>query len=361
MVKENCNDRFRILIINPGSTSTKIAIYDKEKEILKESISHSPKLINSFSKINDQYQMRLDIIMNYLNEAKIPLNTIDCIMARGGLLKPISGGVWKINEKMVDDLQKAERGEHASNLGAVIAYNLASKHNIPSFIADPVVVDELDPVAKVTGIPEISKYSIFHALNQKYSAHMVANQLGKSYEDLNAIVAHMGGGITIGAHKNGKVLDVNNGLFGDGPFSPERTGSISAEQIVNLCFSGKYTESEIKKLIHGKGGLTAYFGTSDVKEIMNSINNDETQLIINAMIYQICKYIGGLAIIYNGNIDAIILTGGLAYNHYIVRSITERVNFLGPIFVFPGENEMESLRKRAMEVHDKVVEIKKYT
>ena len=360
MTNENCNDRYRILIINPGSTSTKIAIFDKKIQVLKKSISHSPKVINQFKKVSDQYQFRLDIILDHLKKANIDLKTIDCVMARGGLLKPISGGIWKINKQMVDDLQKAERGEHASNLGALIAHNISAKYNIPAYIADPVVVDELDPVAKITGIPEIQKISIFHALNQKYSARMVANQLGKNYEDLNAIVAHMGGGITIGAHKNGKVLDVNNGLFGEGPFSPERTGSISAEQIVNLCFSGKYSESEIKKQIHGEGGLTAYFGTSDVKEIMNDIKDEKTQLIINAMIYQICKYIGGLAVIYNGNIDAIILTGGLAYNHYIVRSITERVNFLGPIFVFPGENEMESLRKRAMEIYNNSVEINEY-
>ena len=360
MIKERFKDKYRILVINPGSTSTKIAIYDKEKEILKESISHTPEQLNQFKKINDQYQIRYDVIMKQLKKAEIPLESIDCIMSRGGLLKPISGGIWKINKKMVSDLQEAERGEHASNLGAVIAYNLANKYKIPCYIADPIVVDELDPVARITGIPEIQKISIFHALNQKYSAHMVAGQLGKEYKDLNAIVAHMGGGITIGAHKNGKVIDVNNGLFGDGPFSPERTGSLSAEQIVNLCFSGKYTEHEIKKRIHGKGGLSAYFGTSDVKEIMKDIKNEKTQLIINAMIYQICRYIGSLAIIYNGNIDAIILTGGLAYNHYIVRSITERVNFLGPIFVFPGENEMESLRKRAMEVYNKKVEIKEY-
>jgi butyrate kinase len=360
MAKGNLHSKYRILVINPGSTSTKIAIYDKKNEILKESISHPPELINQFKKVSDQYKMRHDLIMKHLEKAQIALESIDCIMARGGLLKPISGGVWKINKKMVSELKEAKRGEHASNLGAVIAHNLAEKHNIPCYIADPVVVDELDPVARITGMPEIKKISIFHALNQKYSAHMVATQLGKKYKDLNAIVAHMGGGITIGAHKNGKVIDVNNGLFGEGPFSPERTGSISAEQIVNLCFSGELTEQEIKKQIHGKGGLTAYFGTSDVKKIMENIDDEKTQLIINAMIYHICRYIGSLAIIYNGNIDAIVLTGGLAYNHYIVRSITERVNFLGPIFIFPGENEMESLKERAMEVYTGNAEVQEY-
>ena len=359
-MSKNAQDKFRILIINPGSTSTKIAVYDKNEPVLVETISHPHEELNKFKRINDQYELRLNVILEYLKNAEIEPDSFDCIMARGGLLKPIHGGVWRINETMVKDLQTAERGEHASNLGAIIAHNLAKINGIECYIADPVVVDELDNVARITGIPEIKKISIFHALNQKYSAHMVANQLGKKYEDLNAIVAHMGGGITVGAHKSGRVIDVNNGLYGDGPFSPERTGNISAEQIVNLCFSGDRSEKEIKKMIHGKGGLMAYFGTSDVREIMESMDDEHTQLIINAMIYHICQAIGSLAVIYNGNIDAIVLTGGLAHNHYIVRTITERVNFLGPIFVFPGENEMDALQERAMEVYDGTAVVSEY-
>ena len=231
-----------------------------------------------------------------------------------------------------------------------MAYNIGKKNKIPCYVADPVVVDELDDVARITGIPDLPKVSIFHALNQKFTAHKIAEQLEKKYEDLNAIVAHMGGGITIGAHKGGRVVDVNNGLYGDGPFSPERAGAISAEQMVDLCFSKKYTKDDIKKLIHGKGGLTAYFGTSDVREIFKDIENEKTRMVIDAMIYQIAKYISSLAVVFCGNVDVIALTGGLAHSEYIVENISKKIGFLAPIFTFPGENEMEALDERAIEL-----------
>ena len=335
-----------MLVINPGSTSTKVAVYDGRKEILNQTIRYDSRELSKFEKITDQYELRIKTIEKVLGEKKISLEDFDIVVGRGGLLKPLDGGAWIINEAMLDDLRKAERGEHASNLGAVIAHNIAKKIGVKSYIVDPVVVDELEDVARISGIPEIERTSVFHALNHKASARQVAGQIGKKYEELNLIVAHMGGGITIGAHKGGRVIDVTNGFYGEGPLTPGRSGSLPSEQIIKMCFSGKYTEPEMLKKLHGKGGMLAYLGTADCikaeKEAQKG--NKKFTLILDAMAYQIAKEIGAMATVLDGKVDAVILTGGLAFSKRHVEKIIERVKFISKVYVIPGENEMEALR-----------------
>ncbi|HJO92107.1 MAG TPA: butyrate kinase [Victivallales bacterium] len=340
-----------VLVINPGSTSTKIAVYDSVGvEILKETIRHETEELEVFDKVIDQYQFRIDTIQTILDAHNISFNEFKYIVGRGGLLKPIPGGTWQVNDKMLEDLDKAERGEHASNLGAIIAYNIAKHSNIPSYIVDPVVVDELEDVARISGLPEIERTSVFHALNQKSTARRAAVELGKQYRESNYIVAHMGGGITVGAHKNGRVIDVNNGIFGEGPFSPERSGALPAEDVVNLCFSGKYTKGEIVKKIHGKGGMVAYLGTADARIMEEEVakGNPEFLIIHNAMAYQVAKEIGSMAAVLEGKVDAIVLTGGLAYGKTLMREIIKKIEFIAKVFTYPGENEMEALFEGAL-------------
>ena len=335
-----------MLVINPGSTSTKIAVYEDRIAVLNETIRHDSKELESFENVVDQYEFRVETIKKILTSRDITFDKFDVIVGRGGFLKPIEGGVWKVNEKMIDDLKKAERGEHASNLGAVIGKDIADKIGVSAYIVDPIVVDELDEVARISGIPEIERTSVFHALNQKASARKLAHQLGKLYTEMNIIVTHMGGGITVGAHKKGRVIDVNNGLYGDGPFTPERSGSLPPEQVIQMCFSGKYTKKEMIKKIHGKGGIVAYLGTADCKSVEDAAGkgDEKAQFILDAMVYQIAKEIGSMATVLKGEVDAIILTGGLAYGEELVQKIIERVGFIGTVHVFPGENEMKALR-----------------
>ncbi|MDD2716841.1 MAG: butyrate kinase [Candidatus Wallbacteria bacterium] len=344
--------QYRLLVINPGSTSTKTAVYEGDKELFSETIRHDHNEIEKYQKIIDQYEFRSKIIESQLRQKGIELSSLDAVVARGGLLKPIRGGVFEVNEKMISDLKKAERGEHASNLGAIIARDLAAKIKKPSYIVDPVVVDEMDDIARLSGLPEIDRISIFHALNQKATARRAARELGKKYEDITLIVAHMGGGITIGAHKKGRVIDVNNGLNGDGPFSPERTGDLPVSSLVKMCFSGKYTEPEIQKKIKGKGGLMAYLNTADAREVEKMVDKGDKKaaLIYEAMAYQVAKEIGALSTVLCGKIDGIVLTGGLAYDKRYIKWITDRVSFLGRVFVYPGEDEMEALRDGGLRV-----------
>jgi len=334
------------LIINTGSTSTKLSIFRIDSnEIAKRNILYNKVDFIGCSKIAEQYQIRTNGVMDFIRETGIPLTDIEFIAARGGLIKPVHGGVWEVNKKMVEDLQKAERGEHASNLSAIIAYNIASKLNVKAYIANPVVVDELEDIARISGIPQIERVSIFHALNQKSVALKAAYELGGHYSEFNFIVAHLGGGITVGAHKKGYVIDTTNGLYGEGPFSPERSGALPAEDLIKLCFSGQYSMTELIDLVHGKGGMYAYLGTSDaaVTEKMEIEGNHYAKLIREAMAYQISKEICSMAAPLNGFIDAVIITGGLAYDKKILQNIIERVKFLGKIIVYPGEDEMMAL------------------
>ncbi|RHW41312.1 butyrate kinase [Neobacillus notoginsengisoli] len=346
------NKDYRILVINPGSTSTKIGIYDNEQPILKKTIRHDSEKINSFDSIIDQYAFRKDTILETLDNEGINISKLSAVCGRGGLLRPIEGGTYAVNERMLEDLKSGFSGQHASNLGGIIAYEIASGLNIPSFIVDPVVVDELDEVARISGFALIERKSIFHALNQKAVARRVAKELGKHYRELNLIVVHMGGGITVGAHKGGRVVDVNNGLHGDGPFSPERAGTVPAGDLVSLCYSGEYYRDEIMKKLVGRGGLFGYLGTNDAVKVEKMINKGDknAKLVYEAMAYQVAKEIGSAGAILAGRVDAIILTGGLAYGKSFVNMITERVNWISDVIVHPGENELQALAEGALRV-----------
>ena len=343
---------FRILAINPGSTSTKIAIYDNEKEVFETTLRHSNEEIDQYEKISDQYDFRKQVILTALSDNGINLTKLSAVVGRGGLLKPIKGGTYAVNDQMLVDLKAAQMGEHASNLGGMIANEIAQQLNIPAFIVDPVVVDELEPVARISGMPEIERISIFHALNQKAVARRYAHENNKPYESLNLIVAHLGGGISVGAHEKGRVVDVNNALDGEGPFSPERTGGLPVGDLAKLCFSGKYTHADIKKMIKGKGGLVAYLGTNDGRDVVKMIEagDEKAKLIFEAMAYQVAKEIGSCAAVLKGHVDAIILTGGLAYGAMLTQWIKDRVSFISEVIIYPGEDEMSALAQGGLRV-----------
>lgn len=336
---------FRILAINPGSTSTKIAIYDNEKEVFETTLRHSNEEIDKYEKITDQYDFRKDVILGALSENDINLTKLRAVVGRGGLLKPIKGGTYRVNDLMIQDLIAAQMGEHASNLGGMIANEIANQLNIPAFIVDPVVVDEMEDVARISGMPEIPRKSIFHALNQKAVARRYAKETGRPYSELNLIVAHLGGGISVGAHEKGRVIDVNNALDGEGPFSPERTGGLPVGDLAKLCFSGKYSHADIKKMIKGKGGLVAYLGTNDGRDVVKMIESgdENAKLIFEAMAYQVAKEIGSCAAVLKGKVDAVILTGGLAYGEMLTTWIKNRVSFISDVIIYPGEDEMSAL------------------
>lgn len=346
------DQEYRILIINPGSTSTKIGIFDNEVSIFEKTIRHDAEIINSFHNIIDQYEFRKNTILETLDNEGINISKLSAVCGRGGLLRPIEGGTYTVNELMLRDLRTGFSGQHASNLGGIIAYEIASGLNIPSFIVDPVVVDELDPIARISGCSLIERKSIFHALNQKAVSRRVAKELGKKYDDLDLIITHMGGGITVGVHKKGKVVDVNNGLHGDGPFSPERAGTVPAGDLVSLCFSGEYFREEIMKMLVGQGGLVGYLGTNSAMEVERRIaaGDQKAKFIYDAMAYQVAKEIGSASTVLCGNVDAIILTGGLAYAKELVKSITDRINWIADVIVHPGENELQALAEGALRV-----------
>jgi butyrate kinase len=342
-----------LLAINPGSTSTKIAVFRNTKEVFLKNIKHSCEEIESFDKITDQYEFRKNIILQELTNADINVNNIQIVVGRGGLVKPIKSGVYEVNEAMIKDLKIGVLGQHASNLGGLIANDIArSLPNARAFIADPVVVDELDDIARISGHPEIERISIFHALNQKAIARQHARAVAQTYEALNLIVAHLGGGISVGAHYKGRVIDVNQALDGDGPFSPERSGGLPVGSLVQLCFRGKYSESEILKMLTGKGGLVAYLGTNDAYEVeKRALAGDErARMIYEAMAYQVAKEIGAMSTVLKGKVDAILLTGGIAYGKPFVDFLTDRIRHISPVYVYPGEDEMRALAMNGLMV-----------
>jgi butyrate kinase len=330
--------------------------------LLQETIFHSSQSLSSFKHIVDQYEFRLNIILEFLKKKKIDLNIIDAIVGRGGLLRPLESGTYQVNTKMLNHLKKGKYGEHASNLGALLAYQIAKKTSIPSYIVDPVVVDEMDEIARISGIPELPRKSIFHALNQKAVARKAANDLGKEYEKSNLIVAHMGGGISVGVHCKGKVIDVNNALNGEGPFSPERSGTVPVGDLVKLCFSGKYQQNHIMTMIKGKGGLVAYLNTNNVEKVIKKVikGDKKAKLIFEAMAYQIAKEIGQGATVLKGNVDAIVLTGGISHSNKFVDMIRDRVSYISLVMVYPGEEEMLSLCQGALRVLSGKEDVKKY-
>jgi len=337
----------RILAINPGSTSTKISVFNDHEDIFTKNLKHSVEELLPFSKIIDQYDFRKGIILNEIKGADIDISSIDAVVGRGGLVKPIDGGVYRVNDALIKDLRAEVMGEHASNLGGILANEIAREigEKVESFIVDPVVVDEMEDLARISGIPEVPRISIFHALNQKAVARRYARENSLKYDDLNLIVVHMGGGVSVGAHKNGRVVDVNNALDGDGPFSPERSGQVPIGQLVKLAYSGKYEHKDIKKMIKGKGGLVAYLGTNDAYEVEKRVEkgDKEATYIYEAMAYQISKEIGCLATVLEGKVDAIILTGGVAYDKGFCGWIEKRAGFISKIVRYPGEDEMKAL------------------
>ena len=350
-----------ILVLNPGSTSTKLGIFKDTKNLKTEVLRHDPKQIALFKNIASQKEFRMHAILDFLKQNKYRLRDFDCLMARGGLLRPIPGGVYTINQKMVNDLARGIYEEHASNLGAIIAYDYAQKYNIPAYIADPVVVDELAPVARISGCAQIQRLSKFHALNQKAVAKRFAESKHKKYEQLDLIVAHMGGGVSVGLHSKGKVVDVNDALGGEGPFSPERAGGVPAFQLIELCFKKGKTKADIKKLLVGKGGLVGYLNTSDVKAIMDKASKDKkAALIMKAMAYQISKEIGALYFANNCKCDQVILTGGIAYNKKFMDMIKKHINKTIPVTIYPGEDELLALATAGYRVMNKKEKAKTY-
>lgn len=353
---------FKILTINPGSTSTKIAVFDNEELVFEKTLRHSSEEIGQYEKISDQFEFRKKVIEDAVIEGGVKISDLDAVVGRGGLLKPITGGTYSVGEEMIEDLKIGVLGEHASNLGGLIAKEIGDSVDIPSYIVDPVVVDELHDVARVSGIPEIDRKSIFHALNQKATARRASKDLDKKYEECNFIVAHMGGGISVGAHLKGNVVDVANALDGEGPFSPERSGGLPVGDLIKMCFSGNYTQDDIKKRIKGNGGLVAYLSTNDGREVESMIEegNEKAKLVYESMAYQVAKEIGACASVLKGDIDAILLTGGIAYSKLFTNMIIDRVNFLGEVKVYPGEDEMIALAQGGLRVLNKEEEAKVY-
>ncbi len=353
----------KILAINPGSTSTKISVYYGEEHIFTKSLNHSSEELSRFAKITDQFSFRKEIIINNIKEAGIDLQTIQLAIGRGGLIKPIPSGVYEVNEAMKYDLISGYLGEHASNLGGLIADDIAkSLSSVKAYIADPVVVDEMNDIARYSGHPLFKRLSIFHALNQKAIARAHAKNVNLKYEEMNLIVAHIGGGVTVGAHCNGRVIDVNNGLDGEGPFSPERSGTLPAGALVRAIYSRKYSMVEILKMIKGNGGLMAYLGTNSALEVEQRMlqGDKEAEEIFEAMAYQVAKAIGEMAVVLYCNIDAILLTGGVAYSKWFVNKITERVKNLAPVYIYPGEDEMKALAYNGLLVSTGVIKAKIY-
>lgn len=338
----------RIFVINPGCTSTKVAVYEDETAVWTSDGLHAPEDIEKFTTVAEQYEYRKDFILNLFKEAGIPLQ-FDAVIGRGGLLKPLHGGVYAVNEQMKYDLNHAKH-QHVCNLGCLIADEIARQCNCPAFMADPVVVDEMMTRARYTGLPFMKRESIFHALNAKAASRRYARTVGRKYEDMNLVVAHLGGGICVSAHYQGRVIDVNNALNGEGPIAPERSGTLPADQLVRLCFSGKYTQAQIMKMLAGYGGCQALLGIKDMKEISRraELGEEPYHEVLEAMLYTVSKQIGAMAVALWGKADAIILTGGIAYSKYCVEEIKKQVAFLAPVIVMPGEGEMESLAFNAL-------------
>lgn len=342
---------FRILAINPGSTSTKIAVYDNDDLKLELKLDHTREEIAQFHRVIDQLEWRKDMIFKALEEHDVEIHTLSAVIGRGGLMKPIESGVYEVNDAMRHDLAHSSM-EHASNLGALIAGELAEMAGVRAYVADPVVVDEMEDIARISGLPECPRRSIFHALNQKSTARLHCERNGLEYEKINLIVAHMGGGCTVSAHRKGRVVDTTNAMDGDGSFSPERAGALPAGQLVELCFSGRYTEAEIKKMLAGRGGMVAHIGTNSVLDAVEraKVGDAKADLILRAMCYNVAKQIGMMAAVLSGEVDCIILTGGVAHNRTMTDIVTSYIRFIAPVHVYPGENEMAALKYNALRV-----------
>ena len=350
------------LIINPGSTSTKIGVFEDTTLLFEETLRHSTEEIGQFATIVDQKDFRKKIITDLLVSKEFDLKSLDVIVGRGGMLKPIPGGTYAVTDDLLADLKVGVSGQHASNLGGILAREIADEIGVPSYIVDPVVVDELMPIARYSGVPELPRISIFHALNQKAVAKRYAAEIGKPYESLRLIVVHMGGGVSVGAHVDGRVIDVFNALDGDGAFSPERAGGVPSGALIKMCFSGQYTEKEVYKKIVGNGGFNAYLGTNDMREVTKRANGGDEQAAEakQAFLLQVAKDIGSMACVLNGKVDQIIVTGGIAYGADVVAALKERAEWIAPFTVYPGEDELLALAQGALRVMNGEEEAKQY-
>ena len=342
---------YRILVVNPGSTSTKIGVYEDENLLFDKTLRHSAEELEKFDSIPAQKDWRRKLVMKALEDQGFDVKTLSAVSGRGGLLAPIRGGTYAVSDRLVRDCTVGVQGQHASNLGGIIAREIGDQLGIPSFIVDPVVVDELSDVARYAGHPLFHRTSIFHALNQKAVAKRFAKEQGKKYEELNLIVCHMGGGVSVGAHVKGEVVDTGNALEGEGPFSPERSGTLPSGALVDLCFSGKYTQQEIRRMITGNGGLLAYTGSTDMQELMRRAATDaKVREVIDAFHYRVAKEIGAMAAAMKGQVDQIILTGGIAHGQETVDALKGYVSWIAPVTVYPGEGELLALAEGALRV-----------
>ncbi|WP_321344156.1 butyrate kinase [uncultured Draconibacterium sp.] len=353
----------QVLAINPGSTSTKFAVYNETECIFTKTIRHPLEQLLRYKNIIDQFAFRKGVIIEALVDEGIEVDAIKYIIGRGGLTYPLESGVYKVNNLMLDHLREGIMGHHASNLGGMLADYIALQiPNAKAYIADPVVTDEMDEVARLAGHPRFKRQSIFHALNQKATARLHANKMAKNYNDMCLIVAHLGGGISVGAHKNGRVIDVNNALDGEGPFSPERSGTLPVGQLIDLCFSGKFSQEQIRRMVVGEGGFVAYLGTNDALEVEKRVeqNEEKAKTVQEAMFYQVAKMIGEMAVVLGGKVDGILLTGGMAYNKHLENYIRNKTGFISEVFVYPGEDELEALAVNALRVANGEIEAKEY-
>jgi len=352
-----------ILSLKTVSNITKLSVHDNRETLLYRNITHPIEEINQFENVMEQFDLRKNAVLSELSKAHIDLSSIEIIISKGGLLKPMSSGAYTVNEAMITDLNKPE-AEHVSSLGGLIAAALVKEAGlkIKAIVVDPAYVDEMDEIAKISGMPELPRRSILHTLSQHSVAKHFANSIGKTYETVSVIVAHLGTGISVGAHKDGRIIDVNNGLNGDGPMSPSRSGGVPAGQLVELCFSGKFTEKEIQKKILGNGGLKAYLGTNDGLEVEKMIadGNQYAALVYKALAYQVAKEIGALSVVLKGKIDGILLSGGLAHSRIIIDEIIDMVNHISKVRVYPGENEMQALAAYGYLILNNEIEVKEY-
>jgi butyrate kinase len=355
-------DKYRILSINPGGTSTKVALYLDENPLKEETIRHSPEELSSFKSTLDQLEYRKEMVLKFLEANRVQVKDLAAVVGRGGTFKALESGTYAVSEKMINDIRAGNvQADHPSNLGALIAHEIVSSTDVPAFIVDPVSVDEFIPEARISGLPEIKRISLAHALNMKMVARKAAKQLGHRYEEINLIITHLGSGISVGSSLKGRTIDVNN-ANDMGPFSPQRTGALPVTGLAKLCYSGKYTIKEMMNLLTKKGGLLAHLGTDNVEEVEKKIEggDDKAKLIHDAMVYQIAKEIGAMATTLDGKVDAIVLTGGMANSKRLTDAITRKVKFIAPVMVFPGEDELEALTRGALRVLSGEEEAKEY-
>jgi len=346
-------DKFHILAINPGSTSTKIAIFENGSVLLEKEIMHDPNIVMSFKTREEDYQFRKETILSVLSEEGIDIKSLSAIVGRGGFMQPIEGGVYEVNDKMLDDLKYRAEYEHPSNIGAPLAYEIASGIGVRAYTVDPVVVDEMSDLARISGYPAIIRKSVLHALNIRAVARIAAEEhLKKRYEDVNMIVSHLGGGISVSAHQMGKMVDVNNAFLGMGPFTPQRVGSLPTGALISICYSGRFKQKELNAELVKNGGLRGYLGTNDAIEIEKMIEaGDEfARLIYEALAYQLSKEIGAMATVLSGKVDAIVFTGGLSRSEMLMKWVRERTSFIAPIILIPGQKEMDTMAKSVLRI-----------